>query len=162
MGSLVAIVAANHRTVGSATRKSIDLINGLGDLGDRRNILIKPNLCRPSSSQSGCTTDVEVVEAVIAEINRISNSNIQVVETNNFIASADETFRTLGYTDLEKRFSNVKCINLSKDEKMRLTMKGKIFRTLQVPETAVLSDYTVFSSPESEDRHIMDSCMKLW
>jgi uncharacterized protein (DUF362 family) len=143
MRSLVSIVEADHETAGSATRKSIDLIKGLGDLGDGRNILIKPNLCRPLSSQSGCTTDVEVVEAVIAEINRISNSDIKVVETNNSIANADETFRTLGYTDLEKRFSNVKCTNLSKDEKMRLTVNGKIFRTLQVPESAIFSNYII-------------------
>lgn len=143
MGSLVSIVSADYETAGVSTQKSIDLINGLNDLGENRNILIKPNLCRPSSSQSGSTTSVEVVEAVITEINKISNSNIQVVETNNFIANANETFRILGYTDLETKFSNVKCINLSKDVKLRLTLNGKIFRTLQVPESAIFSNYII-------------------
>lgn len=143
MKTLVSIVKTDPNTVKKATKESVELIDGLSDLKEKRNIAIKPNLCRPSSSQSGCTTDLEVVEAVIERINEISDCRIQVVETNNFIANADETFRTLGYLDLEKRYTNVKCINLSKDEKLRLNLNGKIFRTLQVPETLVFSEYMI-------------------
>ena len=143
MKSTVSVVRATQETAKSATLKSIDLIDGLGDVEGKRNIIIKPNLCRPSSSQSGCTTDLKIVEAVIEKINKISNSNILVAETNNFVASADETFRRLGYLDLEKKYRNVKCINLSKQKKLRLSLNGKIFSTLQVPENLIFSDYII-------------------
>jgi uncharacterized protein (DUF362 family) len=143
MKSIVAIVRADQETAKNATQKSIDLVDGFSDFEGKRNISIKPNLCRPSSSQSGCTTNLEIVEAVIEKINRISKCNIQVVETNNFVASADETFRMLGYLDLEKKYPNVRCANLSKEEKLKISLNGKIFKTLRVPESMVFSDYLV-------------------
>jgi len=143
MKSTVAIVKAQEETVKNATKKAIDMIDGLKDLAGKRNIAIKPNLCRPSSSQSGSTTDIRVVEAVIEKINETVNCNIKIVETNNFITTADETFRTLGYLELEKKYSNLECVNLSKDEKLRLSLDGKILKTLQVPETLIFSDYFV-------------------
>jgi len=143
MGPTVAIVRAEQETAKSATKKSIELIDGLSDLAGKRNISIKPNLCRPCSSQAGYTTDLTIVEAVIESINRISQCNIQVVETNNSEASADETFRRLGYLDLQKKYPNVRCNNLSKDEKLRVSLDGRIFRTLVVPESMVFSDYII-------------------
>ena len=143
MGSLVSVVRAEEETAKSATRKSIELINGFSDLTGKRKVSIKPNLCRPCSSQAGYTTDLTIVEAVIENINRISQCDIQVVETNNSEASADETFRRLGYLDLEKKYSNVKCNNLSKDEKLKVSLDGRIFKTLVVPESMVFSDYII-------------------
>jgi len=143
MGSIVSIVRAEEETAKSATQESIELIDGFSDLTGKRNVSIKPNLCRPCSSQAGYTTDLTVVEAVIESINRISQCNIQVVETNNSEASADETFRRLGYLDLEKKYPNVRCNNLSKDEKLKVSLDGRIFRTLVVPESMVFSDYII-------------------
>lgn len=143
MKSVVAIVRADQKTAKSATQESIDLIDGFSDLEGKRNISIKPNLCRPVSSQAGCTTDLEIVEAVIEKIRKDSKCDIQVVETNNSLASADKTFRTLGYLSLENNYPNVKCINLSKDEKLRVSLNGKIFGTLQVPESMIFSDYII-------------------
>jgi uncharacterized protein (DUF362 family) len=143
MGSLVSVVKAEEETAKSATRKSIELVNGFNDLTGKRKVSIKPNLCRPCSSQAGYTTDLTIVEAVIENINRISQCNIQVVETNNAEASADETFRRLGYLDLEKKYPNVKCNNLSKDEKLKVSLDGRIFKTLVVPQSMVFSDYIV-------------------
>jgi len=140
---LVSIVKADEETIENAVYKSIDLIDGLSDLKGRKIVSIKPNLCRPSSSQSGCTTDPRVVEAVIRKINRAWKCDIQIVETNNFKASADETFKTLGYVDLASKYPNVNCKNLSKEETFRVSINGKIFKTLQVPESMMFSDYLI-------------------
>lgn len=144
MRSIVSIVKAEPETAKSATEESIELIDGLHDLVGKRNVTIKPNLCRPCSPKAGYTTDPAVVEGVIEKINKISQCNIQVAETNNSEASADETFRRLGYLDLEDKYPNVKCINLSTEEvKLRMSLSGKIFQTLQVPESMLFSDYIV-------------------
>jgi uncharacterized protein (DUF362 family) len=144
MRSRVSIVKAEPETAKSATEKSIELIDGLHDIVGKRNVAIKPNLCRPYSPQAGYTTDPAIVESVIEKINKSSQCNIQVVETNNAEASADETFRRLGYLDLEDKYPNVKCANLSKEEgKLRMSLSGKILKTLQIPESMLFSDYIV-------------------
>jgi uncharacterized protein (DUF362 family) len=144
MGSKVSIVKAEPETADRAVEESIELIDGLSDVVGKRNVSIKPNLCKPCSSQAGYTTDLRIVEGVIEKINKTSQCNIQVVETNNAEASADETFRKLGYLHLESEFRNVKCTNLSKDErKLRMSLNGRIFKTLQVPESMIFSDYMI-------------------
>ena len=143
MKSLVSIVKADSGTAKEATKTAIDLIDGFHDLQGRINITIKPNLCRPVSSQAGFTTDPVTMEAIIEKIRSLSDCKIQIVETNNFIATADETFRLLGFLDLEKKYPNVKCLNITNGEKLRLNFDGKIFRTLQVNENLVFSDYMI-------------------
>jgi uncharacterized protein (DUF362 family) len=140
---LVSIVKADEEMIENAVYKSIDLIDGLSDLKGRKTVSIKPNLCRPSSSQSGCTTDPKIVEAVIRKVNCSWKCDIQIVETNNFIASADETFRRLGYADLANKYPNVNCKNLSKEEKLRVSINGEIFKTIRVPESMIFSDYII-------------------
>lgn len=143
MKAIVSIVKAQPEAVKEATREAIDLVDGFSDLDGKKHISIKPNLARPSSSQSGSTTNLEMVEAVIEKINDVSDCDIQVVETNNFMANADDTFRTLGYLDLARVHPNVRCINLSKGEKLRISMNGKIFKTIRVSEHMIFSDYIV-------------------
>ena len=140
---LVSIVRADEETIESAVYESIDLVDGLSDLKGRKNVSIKPNLCRLASSQAGCTTDPKVVEAVIKKMNRVCKCNIEIVETNNFKASADETFRILGYLDLSNKYANVKCVNLSKGEKFKVSINGNIFKILRVPESMIFSDYII-------------------
>jgi len=140
---LVSIVKGDDETIENTVYKSIDLIDGLSDLKGRKIVSIKPNLCRPLSSQSGATTDPRIVEAVIKRINSIQKCEIQIVETNNFKASAEATFKRLGYLDLANKYSNVNCVNLSKEETLRVSINGKIFKTLRVPECMIFSDYMI-------------------
>jgi len=140
---VVSIVKVNCRTIERAVNESIDLIGGFIDLKGKRSVLIKPNLCSLKSSSSGSTTDPRIVEAVIKRVNAETTCKINIVETNNFQASADRTFRTLGFLDLAKKYPNVECINLSKDAKLKMSLYGEVFSTLLVPETILFSDYLI-------------------
>lgn len=141
--SKVAIVRVNDSSVEEAVNDAIDLIDGLDDLKGKQVISLKPNLCGLKSSRSGLTTDPRIVEAIIKRVNSVPVSEVNVVETNNFQASADETFETLGYTEFEKRYPNVKCVNLSKDSKLKVSLNGEVFSTILAPETMVSSDYFI-------------------
>jgi len=140
---VVSIAKVVDDDVEKALNESIDLLGGLEEVKGKTSVTIKPNLCCLKSSSSGATTDPRIVEAVIKKIRSFSSCKISIVETNNSHASADKTFKTLGYTDLEKKYSKVKCVNLSKDSKVRLSLNGEIFATLLVPETMVFSDYII-------------------
>jgi len=112
-------------------------------LPGKKTVSIKPNLCGLKSSSSGQTTDPRIVETIIKKVNSVSASQIYIVESNNSQASADETFKTLGYTELEEKYPNVKCVNLSKDAKVKVSLNGEIFSTVSVPETMLFSDYLI-------------------
>jgi uncharacterized protein (DUF362 family) len=139
--SRVAVVKAGD--IEEAVNRSIDLIGGFNDLLGKKVISIKPNLCGLKSPSSGQTTDPRIVEAIIKKVNSISTSQIYIVETNNSQASADKTFKTLGYKELEKRYPNVKCMNLSKEPIVKVNVAGEIFSTVSVPETMLFSDYLI-------------------
>jgi uncharacterized protein (DUF362 family) len=139
--SNVAIVRSDD--IEKAVSKSIDLVDGLSDLPGKNCVSIKPNLCGPKPSDSGQTTDPAVVEAIIKKVNSISQTQICIVESDNSQTTADRTFEVLGYRELEDNYRNVKCVNLSKDAKVRVSLDGDIFSTISVPETLLFSDYFI-------------------
>jgi uncharacterized protein (DUF362 family) len=136
----VSVVTVEDDTVEEALNKAIDLIGGDESMRDRKMVAVKPNLCRPKSSSSGTTTDPRIVDALIKKVNSHSKCQINIVETNNSQANADETFRRLGYNELCRKYDNVRCVNLSKDRRIRVSLDGNILRSILVPESMIFCD----------------------
>lgn len=141
--SIVSVVKCDEHDIEKAVADAVHLIGGLEDVKGKKVISIKPNLSTPKASASGATTDLRIVEALIKKINSINPCEIRIVETNNSRATADKTFEYLGYKDLAKRYENVQCINLSKDNKIRVKLNGEIFSSIIVPESMIFSDYLI-------------------
>jgi uncharacterized protein (DUF362 family) len=137
---LVSVVKTDENRIDEAVNKTVDLISGLEAIKGKKNVSIKPNLCTPKSSASGATTDRRIVEALVRKINSVMSCKINIVETNNSKASADQTFDYLGYDALSQRYKNVRCVNLSKDAKVRVHINGEIFSSMRVPESMIFSD----------------------
>ena len=137
---LVSLVKSDENGIDKAVNKAIDLIKGLENIKGRKNISIKPNLCTPKSSASGATTDPRIIEALIRKINSVMSCKINIVETNNSKANADKTFDYLGYVVLSQKYKNVRCINLSKYQRVRVHINGEIFSSMLVPESMIFSD----------------------
>jgi uncharacterized protein (DUF362 family) len=158
----VAIVdCANDDDVPDAVRSAIDLIGGFSPRENSR-IAIKPNLCSARKSpESGATTRVSVVEAVISYINEhSSNCKITVIESDSD-RSADEAFRRLGYRKLEEKYENVRLINLSKDRTVKILLdKSKKLTTVEIPETLLFTDY--FISIANLKRHVNERMTGIW
>jgi len=136
----VSIVRSDEENAREAVQRAIDLIGGGRFIEGRTEISIKPNLSRPISSSSGVTTDREIVAGLIEKINSLTKCKINIVETNTAKASADETFRRLGYFALSEEYSNVRCVNLSNDRKVHVQLDGDLFSTLLVPESMMFCD----------------------
>lgn len=137
---LVSIVKSYENDIDEAVNKAVDLISGLESVKGKKSISIKPNLCTPKSSASGATTDPRIIEALIRKINSVVSCKINIVETNNSKANADKTFNYLGYDVLSQKYKNVRCVNLSKDQRVRVHLNGEIFSSIQVPESMIFSD----------------------
>lgn len=158
----VAIVdAASDEDVRSAVYSAIDLADGFFPRGNSR-VVIKPNLCSARMPpESGGTTRVSIVDAVVSYINEHnSRCEITVVEGDSD-RSADEAFKRLGYTELEKKYDNVRLVNLSRDRTVKLVPEraGKL-SAVEIPETLLFMDY--FVSIANLKRHVNERMTGVW
>lgn len=142
---LVAIIKADsYDGIRETLQRGLSVIGGLPTF-ENSHIAIKPNLCAYRSSDSGATTDVDMVRALIEIINEKSgNSSISIVESNSESTNANRSFIFHNYSSLEHEFSNVKLMNLSRDNRINITLEdGKAFHLLEIPETLMDVDYLI-------------------
>lgn len=144
-----------------AVYRGIDLIGGFAP-PEKSRIAIKPNLCSARKPpESGATTRVDVVEAIINYINdHAKNCDILIVESDSD-RSADEAFKLLGYRELEKSYNNVKLVDLSADKFVKvIPTDGKKLITMEIPETLLSIDYLV--SVANLKRHVHERMTGVW
>ena len=94
------------------------LISDVGGLRLRPNIkvIIKPNLCALKPPETGATTDVKVVEALIKIIKREEpTAKIYIVESDTHIRDTWKAFELLGFLRLREKYG-VELINLTEEE----------------------------------------------
>jgi uncharacterized protein (DUF362 family) len=158
----VAVVDLNDENETSrVVHSGIELIGGFRPTENSR-IAIKPNLCsarRPP--ESGATTRVSVVDAIIDYVNaQTKNCSILIIESDSD-RTADEAFRLLGYDELEKTHDNVKLINLSKDKFVKiLPSKVNKLIAMEIPETLLSVDHLI--SVANLKRHVHERMTGVW
>ncbi|MGA1823468.1 MAG: DUF362 domain-containing protein [bacterium] len=99
------------------------------NFGKARAIFIKPNLTYPSYKK-GVTTRKEFIESLVAALRQInSTTKIYIGEGeagyNSF--SMTDALSVMGFYDIEKKYPNVKIVNLSQlpSQEVELKAKGK-------------------------------------
>jgi uncharacterized protein (DUF362 family) len=151
----------NEDEVRKAVHKAIELIGGFYPVNGS-TIAIKPNLCSARKSpETGATTRVDVVEAIITYItNQQVDCDILIVESDSD-RSANEAFKRLGYEELRDKYNNVRLINLSKDKVVKIvpTNPRKLL-TVELPETLLYVDY--FISIANLKRHVNERVTGVW
>jgi uncharacterized protein (DUF362 family) len=146
----VAVVKVNH-DIYSAVNKGLKLIGGIKK-GTGQKIVIKPNLCINSPPDTGRTTDVRIIKALIDDLSS-SESSVYVVESKTRMNTLRRTFKKLGYKSLEKK-KGVQLIDLSKERVRIESLNGKFFKYIKIPE--VLSDYDHFISVAKLKTHLFE------
>lgn len=131
----VAIVKIQNDNIRDALKRAISMLEPIDFTGP---LAIKPNLCDLLPSNTGATTDVRAVEALVEIIKEKSNCPISVVESDHWIASADDEFKNLGYEELKLKYG-VKLVNLSRDRKVSIRINGYHFNVFICPETLLKS-----------------------
>ena len=130
-------IAQNSKNLEKQFLKSFKSFSIVDEFNKANAIFIKPNLTY-TRYKEGVTTRVEFVDALIAALRRINNSTkIYIGEGegcyNSF--SMTEAMRTMGFYNLEKRFQNVKVVNISNipTRMVELKVKGKPY-PINLPE----------------------------
>lgn len=122
----------NEKDIEVNLRNSLDILKF--KVTDDDNIVIKPNLCDFRPSWEGGTTDPRIVEAFIKIVREKANPKIVIVESDHAVASADEEFDRMGYKEMAERLG-INLVNLSKDKRYKVELKGHYFETLNTTET---------------------------
>jgi uncharacterized protein (DUF362 family) len=141
---IISIVKVNDKTnIYDSVRSGFKLI---GDPKFRREdiVAIKPNLCCIKGPETGATTDLRVVEAIIRYLQEEFHvSDISIVESDGTQLLADMAFKLLGYEDLSKRM-NVKLVNLSKDSFSFKTFDKNVYlKKIKCPETLQRANWLI-------------------
>jgi len=109
-------IAQNSKNLEEQFLKSFESFSIIDEFNKANAVFIKPNLTYPKFKK-GVTTRVEYIENLVAALRQINNSTkIYIGEGeggyNSF--SMTETMLSMGFYELEKRFQNLKVVNISK------------------------------------------------
>lgn len=105
---------------------------------ENRKVLIKPNITTSDSAQSGITTDVNVVRAILERL-----KNCETIIGEGSVSNTIKAFEVNGYVEVAKEF-NAKLVDLNKDEIVRKKV-AKPFRFKELPfaKTVFECDYLI-------------------
>ena len=132
---IISIVKIKDKSdIFESVRSGFELI-GKPNLHHDDVVAIKPNLCCIKGPETGATTDLRVVEAIVRYLQEeFQISDISIVESDGTQLLADMAFKLLGYESLGKKM-NVKLVNLSKDSCSEKVYENNAFlKKVKIPQ----------------------------
>lgn len=143
-GSIRSVVYV--RTLGtnveSQTKDFLESVWKRFDTRKKDKICIKPNLCLMKRSNTGVTTDVKLISAVVDFIKGKWSDDINIVESNANINNIEITYKALGFERLASS-KGVKLINLSREKTIEVRIDGYYFKKIKVPRILHECDYLI-------------------
>lgn len=117
------------------TKKLLDMLRfGLKD----KKVFIKPNLTTAGSAESGITTDVNVIRAILE---KLKNCEVTIGEGSG--ANTFEAFKANGYFELSEEFG-AKLVDLNNDEAVVKKIPAPVrFRQLSFAKAVLNSEYVI-------------------
>ncbi|MCP4197291.1 MAG: DUF362 domain-containing protein [Proteobacteria bacterium] len=97
----------------------MDSLDILGELPKDKPIGIKPNLVVSKPSDSGATTDPQIVAAVIQYLQSHGFSNLVIMESSWLGDDVETAFQVCGYEEISNKFG-VPLLNMRKDSGVRI------------------------------------------
>jgi uncharacterized protein (DUF362 family) len=105
----------------------------LDALKNKTKVVIKPNLCFLAPWESGITTNVDTVIALIEYLRELKpNIEIIIVESDSHDRTCADAFNQLGYTALEEKYQ-VKVMNLTREPCHEVEIPD-IYYSIKIPE----------------------------
>ena len=122
-------IAQNFENLEKQILKSFESFSIVDDFNKAKAIFIKPNLTYPKYKE-GVTTRIGFIESLVATLRQINNTTkIYIGEGeggyNSF--SMTEALQSMGFYELEKKYQNVKVVNISQisSKAVELKVEGK-------------------------------------
>jgi uncharacterized protein (DUF362 family) len=113
--------------------KAAQKMHWLDSLKGKNKVVIKPNLCYLAPWESGITTNVDTVIALIEYLREIKpDIEIMIVESDSHDRRCSDAFNQLGYNDLENSHQ-IKVLNLTQSACQEVEIPD-IYYTIKIPE----------------------------
>lgn len=140
MHSRVLILNTDLASVYASIEKTFHFFKN--EINERpKKVAIKLNLCSFKLPETGAISHPIVVEQLLRFLRQKYGEDIEIslVESDTATRNIDSLYEILGFKDIADKYK-AKCINLSKDEIIRIRIKGYYFEWLLAPRTLVESD----------------------
>lgn len=103
----------------------LNRLNIIDELPRDGVIGIKPNLVLARPSESGATTDPEIVSGIIEYLHTNGFYNIEILESAWLGDDTEEAFRVCGYREISSKF-DVPLVDLKRDSSVRVRSGGEV------------------------------------
>jgi len=110
----------------------------------KADIMIKPNICLVKGYETGATVDPFVVKCLVDWL--LQNYDIKTItigEADATELNVDVAFKVLGWEDVFKKYSDVRLLNLTKDQYVDIYLNGLHFKSLKMPRSYMKSDFLI-------------------
>lgn len=92
----------NFKEITLIVKKIITKFDIYSKIKNKKNVIIKPNLCINKSFQTGATTDIRIVEALCKLLH--NKCKLTIAEASGRGMNTENIFRDLGYYYLKKKY----------------------------------------------------------
>ncbi|MBA7538309.1 hypothetical protein ES705_30584 [subsurface metagenome] len=110
----------------------------------KASIMIKPNICLVRGYETGATVDPFIVKCLVDWL--LQNYDIETVtigEADATELNVEVAFKVLGWEDTFNQYSNVKLLNLTKDDYVDVDLNGLYFKNLKMSKSYMESDLLI-------------------
>ena len=140
----------------------LDLLQASIQIPADARVVIKVNLCLLLDCETGATVDPRLVQ-FLAEwlLERRSIKEIIIAESDATALSADRAFYGLGWDRILAEVPSTRYLNLSRDERVKVTLDGLFFKELEMPRTFMEADYVIsFAKLKTHGMQVISGIMK--
>lgn len=110
----------------------------------KANIMIKPNICLVRGYETGVSVDPFIVKCLVDWL--LQNYDIEAItigEADATELNVEVAFKVLGWEEMFKEYSNVRLLNLTKDERVEVDLNGLYFKNLKMTKSYMESDFLI-------------------
>jgi len=110
----------------------------------KANVMIKPNICIVKGYETGATVDPFIVKCLVDWLLQNYDAEaITIGEADATQLNVDVAFKVLGWEETFSQYTNVRLLNLTKDERVKVNLNGLYFKNLSMSRSYMESDFLI-------------------
>lgn len=134
-------VHISHASNEAEIKKTVSYAVNETSFGSAKTVLLKPNFVCPRSSETGATTDLRLIEAVV-ELLICKGMQVTLGEGAGFEFDTDKVFDILAVNKIGEKYG-IPIVNLRKAQTRCVNVGGKALKKIRLPQPVLDADVIV-------------------
>ena len=136
----------NKSGIESALFNLLDQMKKRGEIKipQKADVMVKPNICLVRGYETGVSVDPFIVKCLVDWL--LQNYDIEGItigEADATELNVEVAFKVLGWEDTFNQYSNVKLLNLTKEELVNIEINGLYFKKIKMSKSYMESDFLI-------------------